>query len=143
MTGFYSVHRSNEHRILYPKIQIRTAEWVRTSRENIPPKTPLTKEDDFMKDKEKFYEVKVRLNDEEHALIKEYAELCGLTQKEFLRQLVTEKNPKPIPPTEFWDMMSELYRIHDSFAVISEYEPSTNNECRKIEELVLRLQEAV
>lgn len=143
MTGFYSVHRSNEHRILYPKIQIRTAEWVRTSRGDIPPNTPLTKEDDFMKDKEKFYEVKVRLNDEEHTLVKKCAELCGLTQKEFLRQLIMEKNPKPIPPMEFWDMMSELYRIHESFAVISKYEPSAKEECRKIEELVLRLQEAV
>lgn len=96
-----------------------------------------------MKDKEKSYEVKVRLNDEEHALIKKYAELCGITQKEFLRQLITEKNPKPIPPMEFWDMMNEIYRIHDSFSVISEYEPSAKDECRKIEELVLRLQEAV
>ena len=96
-----------------------------------------------MKDKEKTYEVKVRLNDGEHALIKEYAELCGITQKKFLRQLITEKNPKPIPPMEFWDMMNELYKIHDSFAVISEYEPSAEDECSKIEELVLRLQEAV
>lgn len=62
---------------------------------------PLMKEDDFMKDKEKFCEVKVRFNDEEHTLVKKCAELCGLTQKEFLRQLIMEKNPKPIPPMEF------------------------------------------
>ena len=53
-----------------------------------------------------------RLSDDEAADLKKKAELCGLTETEFIRQLIRGQMPKPLPEDRFWDKMNELYDCH-------------------------------
>lgn len=54
----------------------------------------------------------IRLSDEEAADLKAKADLCGLTETEFIRQLIRGQVPKPLPEDRFWDKMNELYECH-------------------------------
>lgn len=54
----------------------------------------------------------VSLSDDEVADLKAKAELCGLTETEFLRQLIRGQAPKPLPEDRLWDKMNELYECH-------------------------------
>ena len=63
------------------------------------------------KNKEKIRK-SISLSDEEAADLKAKAKLCGLTETEFLRQLIRGQAPKPLPEDRFWDKMNELYECH-------------------------------
>ena len=53
-----------------------------------------------------------RLSDDEATDLKKKAELCGLTETEFIKQLIHGLVPKPLPEDRFWDKMNELYECH-------------------------------
>ena len=86
--------------------------------------------------------IKVRLTEEENEELKRYAEACGLSQSEFIRQLCKGKTPKPKPTKEFWELLNTLYDVHNSFQKCAKYEPSALEICKEIESLILDLQEA-
>lgn len=65
-----------------------------------------------MKKSERKIRKTFRLSDEEADKLKASAELCGLTETEFLRQLIVGKRPKVLPSDRFWDKMNELYECH-------------------------------
>lgn len=65
-----------------------------------------------MKKSERKIRKAFRLSDEEADKLKANAELCGLTETEFLRQLIVGKRPKALPDDRFWDKMNELYECH-------------------------------
>ncbi len=95
-----------------------------------------------MKDKNKDkIRVSVWLTEAENEKLKLSAKLCGLSQSEFVRQLCKGKIPKPQPAIEFWKLLEELYYVHNSFKACAKYEPSVLNICKKIECLILDLQE--
>ena len=87
--------------------------------------------------------IRVRLTEEENQKLEHNSALCGLSQSEYVRQLCRGIHPKPKPPEEFWQMMSELYQIHAALRECSKYEPSAHKICTDIEQLVLDLQEAI
>ena len=87
--------------------------------------------------------IKVRLTEEENEKLKQNSTLCGLTQSEYVRQLCRGIHPKPKPPDAFWELMSELYRVHSSLAECAKYELSAGEICTEIEQLVLDLQEVI
>ena len=65
-----------------------------------------------MKNKEEKIRKSFRLSDEEADKLKANAELCGLTETEFLRKLILGQQPKALPGDRFWDKMNELYECH-------------------------------
>ena len=65
-----------------------------------------------MKNKEEKIRKSFRLTDEEADKLKANAELCGLTETEFLRKLILGQQPKALPEDRFWDKMNELYECH-------------------------------
>ena len=65
-----------------------------------------------MKNKEERIRKSFRLSDEEADKLKENAELCGLTETEFLRKLILGQQPKALPDDRFWNKMNELYECH-------------------------------
>lgn len=65
-----------------------------------------------MKQNKEIIRKSIRLSDEEAADLKAKAELCGLTETEFIRQLIRGQVPKPLPEDRFWDKMNELYECH-------------------------------
>lgn len=96
-----------------------------------------------MKDKKDKKVITLRLTEEENEKLKRCSALCGLSQTEFIRQLCKGNTPKPEPPKAFWDMMNALYDVHSGFMACAKYEPSALEICKKIECLILDLQEAV
>ena len=83
--------------------------------------------------------ISVRLSEEEKEKLKRSAEICGLSQSEFVRQLCKGKTPKPTK--EFWELLEALYEVHKRFKECAKYEPSALNICKEIECLILDLQE--
>ena len=65
-----------------------------------------------MKKNEEKIRKSFRLSDEEAADLKAKAELCGLTEAEFMRKLILGQQPKALPDDRFWDKMNELYECH-------------------------------
>ena len=65
-----------------------------------------------MKGKEEKIRKSVRLSDEEAETLKANAALCGLTETEYMRQLILGMQPKALPGDHFWDKMNELYECH-------------------------------
>ena len=95
-----------------------------------------------MKDKNKdTVRISVRLSEEEKKKLERSAEICGLSQSEFVRQLCKGKTPKPQPTKEFWKLLEALYGVHKGFKKCAKYEPSALNICKEIECLILDLQE--
>lgn len=85
--------------------------------------------------------ISVRLSEEEKVKLGRSAEICGLSQSEFVRQLCKGKAPKPQPTKEFWQLLEALYEVHKGFKKCAKYEPSALNICKEIEYLILDLQE--
>lgn len=94
------------------------------------------------KETNKEVRIKVRLTEEENEKLKRCAEACGLSQSAFIRQLCKGKAPKPQPQKEFWELLNTLYSVHNGFQKCARYEPSALEICKKIESLILALQEA-
>lgn len=85
--------------------------------------------------------ISVRLSEEEKIKLERSAEICGLSQSEFVRQLCKGKAPKPQPTKEFWQLLEALYEVHKGFKKCVKYESSALNICKEIEYLILDLQE--
>lgn len=84
--------------------------------------------------------LKIRLTVEEKTKLEHDAALCGLTQSEYLRQICLGKWPKPKHPSEFWELLDALYKIHDKLERLTVYCPEAAEECSRLEKLVLFLQ---
>ena len=85
--------------------------------------------------------ISVRLSEEEKGKLEHSAEICGLSQAEFVRQLCRGKIPKPQQSKEFWELLEALYEVHKGFMACAKYEPYALNVCKEIECLILDLQE--
>ena len=85
--------------------------------------------------------ISVRLSEKEKAKLERSAEMCGLSQSEFVRQLCKGKIPKPQPTKEFWELLEALYGVHKGFKECAKYESSALNICKEIECFILDLQE--
>lgn len=94
------------------------------------------------KENNKEVRIKVRFSEVENEKLKRCAAACGLSQSEIIRQLCKEKTPKSQPKKEFWELLNALYDVHNGFQKCSKYEPSALEVCKKIECLILDLQEA-
>ena len=87
--------------------------------------------------------VTVRLSEKENEKLERYSALCGLSQTEFVRQLCKGISPKPQPEKKFWELLDCIYEIHAAFEMCIPYYSEAADECRKIEQFILKLQEAI
>lgn len=85
--------------------------------------------------------LKIRLTEEEKAKLEHNAALCGLAQSEYIRQVCLGKHPHPKPPEEFWELMDAVYVWHDALERLAFYAPEFEPDCRRVERIVLLLQE--
>ena len=85
--------------------------------------------------------ITVRLNEEEHEKLKQCAAACSLSAAEFMRQLCKGNAPQPKPKTEFWELLSKLYEVHDGFKKCVPYYPIAAEICKEIEDFILELQQ--
>ena len=85
--------------------------------------------------------LKIRLTVEEKTKLEYDAALCGLTQSEYLRQICLGKRPRPKQPPEFWELLDAIYDCHSKLEQLAVYSPEAAEECSRLENLVLFLQE--
>lgn len=85
--------------------------------------------------------ITVRLTEEEKQKLERCANLCGLSQSEFIRQPCAGKTPKAKPPQEFWELLNSLYSVHNGFKSCAKFEPAALTICKEIECLILDFQE--
>lgn len=90
-----------------------------------------------------YIRLSLSLSEEEKAALDQYAKSCGLSRNAFIRQLIQGKKPRPKQPEEFWAFMDILYDIHDKLQKNGKHDPAVLDMCRKIEKLVLVLQENI
>ena len=81
------------------------------------------------------------MTEEEKEKLERDAAACGLSQAEYIRQICNGKKPKPQPGPAFWDLLEELYLLHDSLQKCVRFLPEAAEECRRIEALILTLME--
>lgn len=85
--------------------------------------------------------MKIRLTEEEKAKLEHDAALCGLSQTEYIRQVCLGRQLRPKPPAEFWELMDALYVWYDALERLAVHCPEFEPDCRKVERIVLLLQE--
>jgi len=78
--------------------------------------------------------ISVHLTEDESDRLKDYADMCGLTQSALLRMAIRGRRPQPLPPESFWKMLNELYITHGYLPHIEQ---------REIEAFILQIQAAV
>ena len=94
-----------------------------------------------MSTNDKKVRLKIRLTVEENAKLEHDAALCGLSQAEYFRQICLGRTPRPKQPPKFWELLDALYEIHDKLEQLAVYCPEMTEECSRLEQLVLFLQE--
>mgnify|MGYP000186378587 FL=1 len=65
------------------------------------------------------YRVGVRFNHAEHERFQKLVKDSGLSQEEYLRQLVRGVVPRDAPPPDYYKMMRQLYHIGNSLNQIA------------------------
>jgi hypothetical protein len=129
---------------LPPKIQIHSLPACGPS-QGVPPYDPAKNKyyhsKEMMIMKNETVRIRVRLTEEEKEKLERDAALCGLSQAEYVRQICKGKKPPPQPGPDFWDLLEEIYHVHDSLQKCVRFLPETAEECRRIEALILTLVE--
>lgn len=87
------------------------------------------------------YKVYVHFTSEENEQIKQYADACGLSVSELLRQICKGYVPQPKPVKEFWELFNMFYEVHDSFKMCISFYPGAVDICEKIENFTVKLQQ--
>lgn len=122
------VHSNSEQRICTPKSKKTELRPVPQNRRGVI----------FIKEETKF---KIRLNQEEKQIIENLAKESKLTQQEVLRRIALEKPICAAPDKSFFDILNELYQLHDDFKTLSQLDESSEKEVKEVEVLIVKLQE--
>lgn len=87
------------------------------------------------------YKVYVHFASAENEEIKQYADACGLSMSELLRQICMGYVPQPKPEKEFWELLKMLYEVHESFKMCVSFYPMAIEICKGIEDFIINLQQ--
>ena len=71
-------------------------------------------------------EIKVRLNQKEADTLNERVKKSRLSREAYLRQLINGLVPQDAPPTDYYTMMKELYRIGNNLNQIAKKAQTLN-----------------
>ena len=91
-------------------------------------------------EKEELVKVTVRMTSAQKELLEKRAARSHVSMAEFVRSLLTKRTLALEPPEEFWDVMEQLYKIHDMLLRIGE--PEFTEAAHLLEWAVLDMQEA-
>lgn len=53
-------------------------------------------------------EIKVRMSDDEFALLNEKVQKCGMSREKFIRLVLSDYQPKELPPIEYFKLIKEF-----------------------------------
>ena len=66
----------------------------------------------------------------------------GVSQSKYLCALIAGKSSEAIPPKQFWDVMQQLYDIHELLLRAANQSPQFAEAARRLERSIVELQEA-
>ena len=66
----------------------------------------------------------------------------GMSQSKYICSLIVGKSSKAIPPKQFWDVMQQLYDIHEMLLRAANFSPQFTEAARRLERKIVELQEA-
>lgn len=73
-----------------------------------------------MANSQKKIERRISLSPDDKEKLEHDAALCGMSQNEYIRQLLRGNRPSALPPREFMEILREMYEIRDSVFEIAE-----------------------
>ena len=53
-------------------------------------------------------EIKVRMSDDDFAFLNEKVQKCGMSREKFIRLVLSDYQPKELPPIEYFKLIKEL-----------------------------------
>lgn len=66
----------------------------------------------------------------------------GISQSQYVCGLIAGKSSEVLPPKQFWDVMQQLYDIHDMLLRAANLSPQFTEAARRLERSIVELQEA-
>ena len=66
----------------------------------------------------------------------------GVSQSQYLCALIAAKSSEAIPPKQFWEVMQQLYDIHEMLLRTANLSPQFTEAARRLERKIVELQEA-
>ena len=66
----------------------------------------------------------------------------GISQSQYLCSLIAGKSSEAIPPKQFWDVMQQLYDIHEMLLRAANLSPQFREAAQRLERSIVELQEA-
>lgn len=96
-------------------------------------------------------EIKVRLNRKEAEMLDKRVKKSGLSREGYLRHLISGSIPREAPPTDYYAMMQQLYRVGNGLNQIAQKAHTLNaidvqrydTACRQFEAAVREITSAV
>ena len=66
----------------------------------------------------------------------------GISQSKYVCGLIAGKSSEALPPKQFWDVMQQLYDIHEMLLRAANLSPQFTEAARRLERSIVELQEA-
>ena len=66
----------------------------------------------------------------------------GISQSKYVCGLIAGKSSEALPPIQFWDVMQQLYAIHEMLLRAANLSPQFTEAARRLERSIVELQEA-
>ena len=66
----------------------------------------------------------------------------GVSQSQYLCALIAGKSSEAIPPKQFWEVMQQLYDIHEMLLRAANLSPQFREAAHQLEHSIVELQEA-
>ena len=66
----------------------------------------------------------------------------GMSQSKYVCSLIDGKSSEAIPPKQFWDVMQQLYDIHEMLLRVANLSPQLTEAAHRLERSIVELQEA-
>jgi len=66
------------------------------------------------------HEIKIRLTGDEMSTLNKRAKECGYSREAYIRSLLSDRIPRPIPPPDYHAMMRELHSIGNNLNQIAQ-----------------------
>ena len=93
-----------------------------------------------MEEKDKRKKVTISMYDEDIERLNAASKRSGCNKSEYVRRMLRWSIPKPIPDIRFWELMNELYAIHNVIKDNAEDNTNILMACDELEDWIMKLQ---
>lgn len=92
--------------------------------------------------KKELVEFTIRMPPKLKRKLERLAKERGISQAKYLCSLLEGRASEALPPRQFWDVMQQLYAIHEMLLRAANLSPQFTEAARRLERSIVELQEA-